>query len=88
MFLKGASTAASALLLPAIVPSSVFGANAPSNRITVAQIGVGGRGSGQVRSFAHPDVCQVVAVCDPFKDRREANAAYVNKVYGGNVCTA
>jgi hypothetical protein len=54
----------------------------------VAQIGVGGRGSGQVRSFAHPDVCQVVAVCDPFKDRREANAAYVNKVYGGNVCTA
>jgi predicted dehydrogenase len=87
VFLKGASAAVgSALLAPTIVPSSVFGANAPSNRITTAQIGVGGRGSGQLRSFAHPDVSQVVAVCDPFKDRREKNAAYVNQVYKGDVC--
>ena len=87
VFLKGAIAAGSAVLTPVIVPSSVFGANAPSNRITVAQIGCGGRGSGQVRSFAHPDVCQVIAVCDPFQARRETNAAYVNKVYGGDVCT-
>ena len=30
---------------PWIVPSSVFGANAPSNRVNVAHLGVGGRAS-------------------------------------------
>jgi hypothetical protein len=30
-----------ALLSPAVVPASVFGANAPSNRVTVGMIGMG-----------------------------------------------
>lgn len=41
-FLKNAAaTTAGAMIIPTIVPSSVFGANAPSNKIHVAQIGCG-----------------------------------------------
>ena len=43
-FLKGTAAVGSALALPAIVPSSVFGANAPSNRIVMGAIGVGSQG--------------------------------------------
>mgnify|MGYP001086067788 CR=1 FL=1 len=38
-FLKSSAVTAAALAVPAIVPSSVFGANAPSNRITIGSIG-------------------------------------------------
>lgn len=85
--MKGALAAATSIMAPTLVPSTVFGHNAPSNRINVAQIGVGGRGSGLMRSFAHLDCCRVVAVCDPFRDRREKNAEYVNQLYKGKVCT-
>ncbi len=41
-FLKNTTTAAAGtILMPAIVPSTVFGKNAPSNKINVAQIGFG-----------------------------------------------
>ena len=41
-FLKNSSAAAAgAILLPSIVPSTVFGKSAPSNKINVAQIGFG-----------------------------------------------
>ncbi|HBL46849.1 MAG TPA: oxidoreductase, partial [Planctomycetaceae bacterium] len=33
------ATASTAFMVPTIVPSSVFGSNAPSNRINIAQIG-------------------------------------------------
>ncbi len=65
-FLKTAAFATTAALAaPAIVPSSVFGAAAPSNRITMALIGAGGRGTNAVTKGLtnKPDV-QVVAVCD------------------------
>lgn len=50
--------------LPWIVPSSVFGAEAPSNRIHVACIGTGNQGSGILKRFLENDDVQVVAVCD------------------------
>lgn len=60
--LKG--TAATAAF-PAIVPSSVFGQNAPSNRTTVAAIGVGriSRIHDMKEVHKHADA-QIVAVCD------------------------
>ena len=63
--------AASAFAAPAIVPSSVFGKTAPSDRITLAALGVGGRGSGVMRGFMRNADVQVLAVCDPFESRRE-----------------
>jgi len=68
-FLAGAAGAA--LAVPVIVPSSVFGADAPSNRITIGCIGVGGQGSGNMRSFNGRRESQVVAVCDVDAAHRE-----------------
>ena len=75
-FLKHSATAAlGALSVPLVVPAGVLGKDgraAPSERITLASIGVGGMGTNNMRAFlAQPDV-QVVAVCDVV----EANDRY------------
>lgn len=63
-FLRKAAAGAAAAALPAIVPASARGANAPSNRITVGQIGCGHQSTRIVPAFlAHDDV-QMLAVCD------------------------
>ncbi len=81
-FFKGAAALAGVVAgFPTIVPSSVFGANAPSNRIAVGCIGLGGQGSGDLRNTMGLDEAQIVAVCDPFKDRRENMAKLVNDHY-------
>jgi len=63
-FLRGA--AAGAVGLPTIVPASVFGRNAPSERVTVGKIGCGGRG-GAIGGVGG----EVVAACDCWESRRE-----------------
>jgi len=63
-FLKSSAVTAAALAVPAIVPSSVFGANAPSSRITIGSIGLGGMGTGDMKGFKGKSGSQVVAVCD------------------------
>ncbi len=80
-FIKRSAATGAALALPAIVPSSVFGANAPSKRVAVGHIGVGGQGSGLMRGFLGCAEGQSVATCDPFKDRREARAKQVDAHY-------
>ena len=84
-FLKSAAALAAA---PAIVPATVFGRKAPSNRITLAAIGVGGRGSGNVwQDFVTTqDDVRLVAACDCFAARRTEFAAKANEFYGGKVC--
>lgn len=66
-FLKRSVAAATgvALLGPTIVPASVFGADAPSNRVTVGMIGMGRQAYySNVKSFLNAADVQVVAVCD------------------------
>lgn len=63
-FLNVAAAGAASAALPWIVPSSVFGAKAPSNRIQVACIGTGNQGSGILKRFLENDDVQVIAVCD------------------------
>jgi len=64
-FLTGPALAAgTALAFPTIVPRSVFGADAPSERIHIGSIGVGGMGTGNMKGFHGRKDCQVVAVCD------------------------
>lgn len=61
-----AKTAASSAFAFHIVPSTVFGAEAPSNKLNIALIGVGGMGAAGV------SCCQsenVVALCDVDTDR-------------------
>ncbi len=61
---------ASAVSIPYLVSSSVFGASAPSNRITMAFIGVGNQGTNDLRGFLRDDRVQVVAVCDVNKESK------------------
>lgn len=73
-FLKGAAAASvGTIAFPYIVPSSALGKAgtvAPSNRIVMGCIGVGGQGTHNMNVFMHmPDV-QVVGVCDV---ERESN---------------
>jgi len=64
-FLKGSAMAAGAALAwPTIVPSSVFGADAPSNRITIGAIGLGEIGKFNVQEFQAKAGSQVLALCD------------------------
>ena len=62
-FLKQA-VATAALAAPYFAPASVFGANAPSNRITLGFIGVGNQGMPLVKRFMKQSDCQVLAVSD------------------------
>ncbi|NLF68337.1 MAG: Gfo/Idh/MocA family oxidoreductase [Candidatus Anammoximicrobium sp.] len=63
-FLKTCGLAAAAWTAPAFVPSSVFGARAPSERIGVAVIGNGNQATIDIPAFLQNDDVQVVAVCD------------------------
>jgi myo-inositol 2-dehydrogenase/D-chiro-inositol 1-dehydrogenase len=63
-FLKGSAVAAAGFLVPTIVPASVFGADAPSERITFGFIGVGRMGMGDLRELMGFKQVQIVAVCD------------------------
>ena len=80
-----ASTAAS-LALPAIVPSSIFGQNRPSNRITVGVIGWGMQGPENTRAFLAEDDCQVIAACDLDKTHLKSAADTINKKYSNKDC--
>jgi len=68
-FLRTCAAAGAGLALPAIVPATVFGAAAPSERITVGCIGVGRMGMGDLREALGFKQVQVVAVCDVDSNR-------------------
>ena len=69
-----------------VVPASVLGADAPSNQVTMALIGAGNMGMGNMRAFlAMPDV-RVLAVCDVNRAKRENGKAEVDKRYGDRAC--
>jgi len=71
--LKKGLAGGAALALPVIVPSSVFGEDAPSNRITIGMIGTGNQGILNLRAFMPKSAANVIAVCDvDFTHREEA----------------
>ena len=64
-FLKNSAAALGTVAAaPYIVPATVFGANAPSNRIAVGFIGSGNQSTIDLPAFLQQDDVQVVAVCD------------------------
>jgi len=50
--------------MPCVVPCSVLGSGAPSNRITVGCIGNGNMGFTDLQGLMHQDDTQILAVCD------------------------
>ena len=66
---------AAAMAVPTIVPSSVFGQNAPSERVNLGVIGTGAKANGGMRNFMNHTQAQVVALCDVNRKNLEAAAA-------------
>jgi predicted dehydrogenase len=90
-FLTRGALAASVVALPCYIPASALGRNgavAPSERIVMGGIGIGGRGSYDLGSLLNEREVQWVAVCDVRKGRREAAKNTVDSKHGNKDCAA
>jgi len=85
-FLRGTAVLAAA---PYIVPATVFGRDGkvpPSERIILGGIGIGRRGSHDLRWMLPESDVQFVATCDPQRSRAEAVKQIVDTRYGNKDC--
>jgi predicted dehydrogenase len=82
-FLKSSLlTGAGLIVLPTILPGSVFGTRRANDKIQIAQIGCGRMGSGDMAgTMNHFDLCRFVAVCDLDSKRREIARTTVEDFY-------
>lgn len=71
---------------PTIVPSSVFGQNAPSNRITMGVVGWGMMGPSNTSKFLQETDCQIVAACDIDKNHLNQALERINGAYKNTDC--
>src|ERR1700753_1340546 len=81
-FLKLSVGTAAAIGFPTIVPASVFGPTAPSNRINIGAIGVGRISRGHdLPGIWQFDQARIMAVCDLDAKRIEEGKTLVKGVY-------
>lgn len=81
-FLSNTLKASAMFAIPSIVPASVFGKNAPSNRINVAAIGTGRISRiHDMPGVWQYDYAQLMAVCDLDKQRAVEGQKLVNDYY-------
>ncbi|MCE7067767.1 Gfo/Idh/MocA family protein [Dyadobacter sp. CY326] len=85
-FLKSAASGTAGIIaasmFPAIVPASVFGKYAPSNRINIGQIGIGRIATGHdLPEILKNEVAHVMAVADLDKNRLAQGKAWIEKKY-------
>src|ERR1700678_2273836 len=90
---KNLCAAGAAVMAPAFIPASALGRNgtvAPSERITMGFIGIGGQGGGHLfggrwtyvaGGYAGRKEVQVLAVCDVWQNRRDKACKRVNDYY-------
>ena len=79
-FIGKTATVAGTFTIPTIIPASALGADghmAPSNRITMAQIGIGSKGRGHLRSLLFDPSVEILALCDVDRVRLEVAKAMV-----------
>jgi predicted dehydrogenase len=77
-------SAAGITILPTIIPSCK-GKSSPNERVNIAHIGVGDRGTAELIYYLFPVRSALnIAVCDVHKDRRENAAGLINKFYKAN----
>ena len=87
-FLRGAARAGAGVALFHIVPSWGQDRPAPSNRIVMGAIGVGGQGTGNMGQFlGMPDV-QFVGVCDVDSNNAARAKKMIDERYGNQDCRA
>ena len=81
-FLKSAGLAAAAAAAPTILPSRLFGAQAPGNRVNLAFIGTGRQAQGlNIPQFIAVPGVHVVAVCDVDAWRMNEAKGLVERTY-------
>lgn len=97
-FIGRSAAMAGIFTAPMIIPASARGADgtvAPSNRITIGQIGRGIMGRGHLSRLTHDSEVEVIALCDVDKSRldegmAEVASAYADRTQNGTYkgCTA
>lgn len=83
------ATAGAAIAMPQFIPASALGrdgAVAPSERIVLGAIGIGGRGSHVLQAFVHEPGVQFVAICDVKAARRQSVKKMADTLYGNTDC--
>lgn len=89
--LKRAAVLGGGLAFPNLVPAAALGrggAVAPSERIVMGAIGLGGRGTGDLSWLLGEADVRMVAVCDVRQASREGARNMVNTRYGNRDCAA
>jgi predicted dehydrogenase len=89
-FLSTAAKASAVCAAPLFVPGRALGLNgavAPSERIALAGLGIGGRGNYVLGCMMEEPVIQFVAISDPQKTRRENVKKRAEEKYGPGVQT-
>ncbi len=87
--LRGMAATGTALAFPTIIPSTVLGKTAPSNRINIAMVGMGRQAiHANLRPFLYSPDCRVAAVCDPDQWRLENAKRKVDEFYKNTDCIA
>jgi predicted dehydrogenase len=79
---KTAAGAAAAITLPTIIPSTAFGA---ADKVTVAVLGVNGRGTDHIQGFSKLEGVEIVSLCDPDLVILSKRADEFEKKYGRKV---
>ena len=88
-FLRRAAAGGAGIALPHIVPASALGRGerpAPSERIVMGGIGLGGRGTGDLKWLLTQNDIQFVAACDVRKQRRDNAKKMIDTRYGNSDC--
>ena len=87
-FIKQALITSTSIGFPTIIPSSVLGKDAPSNKITVGFIGTGSHGIHRnLNMYLRQPDARVLAVCDVFRSRREKAKKMVDNHNKNKDCT-
>jgi hypothetical protein len=87
--LKATAAAGAACFLPTYIPAKALGRNGatpPSERITMAGIGIGARGEFDLDWMLREKDVQFLAICDARKVRREAIKQKIDKHNGNSDC--
>lgn len=89
-FAQSVAGAGALAAAPMIVPSSVLGRAAgavpPSDRIVMAGLGIGNRGTSDLNALLSYQDVRFVAICDVRNERREAVKSMVDKRYQNHDC--
>jgi predicted dehydrogenase len=81
-FIRTTALAAGAIGFPMIVPARLFGADAPSSRVRVGQIGCGRIALGHdLPGVFHADLAEIVAICDIDSKRLANGKAFLEGLY-------